>query len=159
MFAVAYLPQAALMALFSGPLGAVSAFTLVLSESSTISNLLARTFFIGEALTDIFDGTLVARNAIDTVTEGRELKPGSDAIGRLGKLVKKPFQGFTPRAIIRRLLYMPLNVIPLLGNVVYVVLQGKQTGPAAHARYFQLRDFNARQREEFVHENRAAYTR
>lgn len=55
MFLVTYLPQAAVLALVNGPLAVISAVPLVLSESSTMTNLLARTFFIEDALIDTFD--------------------------------------------------------------------------------------------------------
>lgn len=56
MFVFTYLPQAAILAIFNGPLAALTTILLVLSESSTISNLLSRTFFIDDALIDTFDG-------------------------------------------------------------------------------------------------------
>jgi len=55
MFAFTYLPQAAALALVNGPLAVISAVPLVLSESSTLTNLLARSFFIEDALVDTFD--------------------------------------------------------------------------------------------------------
>jgi hypothetical protein len=56
MFVVTYVPQAAVLAIFNGPLAVVTTIMLVLSESSTITNILARTFFIEDALLDTFDG-------------------------------------------------------------------------------------------------------
>ena len=50
MFTVAYLPQAAVMAFTSGPLAAFSAALLTLSESSTLINILSRTFLVEDAL-------------------------------------------------------------------------------------------------------------
>lgn len=158
MFVFAYLPQAAVMAFTSGPLAAVSAALLTLSESSTIVNVLSKTFLIEEALVDTFDGTLLARDCTNLVADGRQLKPGSDPMARLGKLIKKPFAKFAPKALIRYLLYLPLNFIPVVGTVMFVVLQGKRNGPAAHSRYFQLKEYNKHQREEWIERNRAAYT-
>ncbi|EOD51397.1 hypothetical protein GTA08_BOTSDO02182 [Neofusicoccum parvum] len=158
MFVFTYLPQAAILAIFNGPLAALSTILLVLSESSTISNLLSRTFFIEDALIDTFDGTLVSRGMTSIVSEGRQIKPGSDPINKLGKLLKKPFARFTPKAIIRYLIYLPLNFIPVVGTIMFVILQGRKAGPAAHARYFQLKGMNSRQKESFVDERKAAYT-
>lgn len=93
------------------------------------------------------------------VSEGRQIKPGSDPINKLGKLLKKPFARFTPKAIIRYLIYLPLNFIPVVGTIMFVILQGRKAGPAAHARYFQLKGMNSRQKESFVDERKAAYTR
>jgi hypothetical protein len=56
MFLFTYLPQAALLTLVNGPLAVVSTIALVLSESSTITNVIARGLFIDEALVDTFDG-------------------------------------------------------------------------------------------------------
>ena len=100
-FAALYIPQAAIMAFTSGPVAAVSAALLTLSESSTITNVISRTFFIEEALVDTFDGTLLSRDCKNLVEEGRQVKTGGDNIARLGKLVKKPFAKFAPNAIIR----------------------------------------------------------
>lgn len=56
MFFFTYLPQAALLALFNGPLAAFSTILLVLSESSTIFMVAAKTFLIEDSLIDTFDG-------------------------------------------------------------------------------------------------------
>jgi len=158
MFIFAYVPQAAILTVFNGPLAIVTTIMLVLSESSTITNLLTRTFFIQDALLDTFDGTLVEKNQANIVAEGRNLKSGADAMGRLGKLIKKPFMQFTPKAIIRYLMYLPLNFIPVVGTVIFIILQGRKTGPSAHARYFQLKKMTKHRQEEFIEERKGAYT-
>lgn len=109
---------------------------------------------------DTFDGVLISKNTIDLVSGGREIKRGgTDPIAKLGTLVKKPFAKFTPKALIRYLMYLPLNFIPLVGTAVFVVLQGRRVGPAAHTRYFQLKGWNNSQKEEHVEKHKAAYTR
>jgi len=158
MFLVAYVPQAAIMAFTSGPVAAVSAALLTLSESSTLINLLSRTFLIEDALVDTFDGTLLSRDCTNLVEEGRQVKAGGDSIARLGKLLKSPFAKFTPNAIIRYVLYLPLNFIPVVGTIIFIILQGKRVGPAGHARYFQLKEWSKRQREVHIEENRGGYT-
>lgn len=80
-------------------------------------------------------------------------------MARLGKLMKKPFMRFTPKAIIRYLMYLPLNFVPVVGTVIFLVLQGRKTGPMSHARYFQLKKMSAHQQSEFVEQRRGAYTR
>ncbi|KAF2404074.1 hypothetical protein EJ06DRAFT_526181 [Trichodelitschia bisporula] len=158
MFALTYLPQAAALAIINGPFAVVSAIALVLSESSAITSILARSFFIDAALLDTFDGTLVERNQTELVTAGRTVKPGGSGVSRLGKVIRTPFSRFTPKAIIRNLMYLPLNFIPIVGTAIYIILQGKRSGPAALARYFQLKGMTARQREEHVEKHRGAYT-
>lgn len=56
MFVLTYVPQAAALAIFNGPLAFVSTIMLVLSESSTLTNVITKTFFIEDALLDTFDG-------------------------------------------------------------------------------------------------------
>lgn len=159
MFVFTYLPQAAIMTFTQGPLAAISAALLVLSESSTIFTMLSKIFLIEEALVDTFDGVLMSKGTTDLVSSGRQIKAGNDPVAKLGKLIKKPFAKFSPDAIIRYFLYLPLNFIPVIGTVMFVVLQGRTAGPAAHTRYFQLKEWNSAQREKHVEEHKAAYTR
>ncbi|KAL8933834.1 MAG: hypothetical protein Q9216_006193 [Gyalolechia sp. 2 TL-2023] len=158
MFFFTYLPQAAMMAFTSGPLAVISAGLLVLSESSTILTILSKTFLIDDALIDTFDGVLLSKNSTDLVLEGRQIKAGGDPIAKLGKLMKKPFAKFTPKALIRYLMYLPLNFIPVVGTVVFILLQGKRAGPAAHTRYYQLKQWNKAQQEKHIEQYRGAYT-
>ena len=159
MFFFTYLPQAAVLALFNGPLAAVNAALLVLSESSTIFMAMAKTLLVEESLIDTFDGTLVSRGQTELVNKERPVKSGAgNPIGRLGKLVTKPFQRFTPSAMIRYLMYLPLNFIPLVGTVLFVLAQGKRAGPQAHARYFQLKGMNKAKQDEWLEKRQGAYT-
>jgi hypothetical protein len=159
MFVFTYVPQAAIMAFTSGPIAAVTAVLLVLSESSTLLNVLSKTFLIEDAIIDTFDGTLVSRDCSSLVSEGRQLQPGSDPIYKLGKLLKRPFAKFTPKALIRYFMYLPLNFIPIVGTVMFVILQGKRFGPNAHSRYFQLKEWPRSKRDDWVEKNHGAYTR
>ncbi len=153
------MPQAAVMAFTSGPLAAISAAVLVLSESSTIFTMLSKSFLIEDALVDTFDGVLVSKHTTNLVSGGRQIKAGGDPMAKLGKMIKTPFAKFTPKALVRYFMYLPLNFIPVVGTVIFVVLQGKRAGPAAHTRYFQLKEWNNSQRQKHIEENQAAYTR
>jgi len=158
MFVFTYVPQMAIMAFTQGPLAAVGAALVVLSESSTLMTVLSKTFLIDDALIDTFDGTLVSKGSADLVSAGRQIHPGSDPMAKLGKLFKKPFSSFSPKAIIRYLMYLPLNFIPVVGTVVFIILQGRKYGPQMHQRYFQLKGWNASQRDKFVEMNKGPYT-
>ncbi|RMZ79625.1 hypothetical protein DV737_g3326, partial [Chaetothyriales sp. CBS 132003] len=157
-FVLFYLPQVATLAFTSGPAAVFSAALLTLSQSSTITNLISKTFFTQEALIDEFDGTLLSKGYTSLVEDGRQVKAGGDNIARLGKLVKKPFAKLAPSAIIRYLLYWPLNFIPVVGTFIFILAQGRRNGPAAHARYFQLKGWSKTQREMHIEKNRGAYT-
>jgi hypothetical protein len=160
MFTVTYVPQLAVLVFTSGPIAALTTILLVLSESSTITMVLSKALLIEDSLIDTFDGTLVARGETQLVAKERQVKSSAagDAIARLGKLVSKPFAKFTPSAMIRYLMYLPLNFIPIVGTAIFVLLQGKKYGPNVHARYFQLKGMTKLQREKHVEERRGAYT-
>ena len=160
MFILTYVPQAAVLTLVNGPLAIVTTVLLVLSEASTIFSVLSKNFLIDDALIDTFDGTLLARNQSALVSRERQMKPpGGDYMARLGKITRGPFEKWSPKAIIRYFLYLPLNMVPIVGTVMFVVLQGRKTGPTAHARYFQLKRMDKRQKEQFIERRKAAYTR
>ncbi|EOA85652.1 hypothetical protein ACJQWK_10822 [Exserohilum turcicum] len=157
MFAVTYVPQAALLTIFNGPLAILTTVLLVLSESSTIFSVLSKNFLIDDALIDTFDGTLVCRNKTTLVSKERQVKSGSDPIAKLGKLVSSPFAKFTPKAIIRYFMYLPITAIPIVGTFIFIVLQGRKFGPTAHARYFQLKQMKKQEKQQFIEERKAAY--
>lgn len=159
MFVVTYVPQAAVLTVFNGPLAFATTVLLVLSEASTIFNLLSKNFLIDDALIDTFDGTLMSRDMTTLVAKERAVKSGSDPIAKLGKLAAKPFAKFAPSAIIRYFMYLPLNFIPIVGTVLFVILQGRRFGPTAHARYFQLKQMNKKEKDQFVERRKAAYAR
>ena len=163
MFFFTYVPQLAILAFTSGPLAPISAALLVLSESSTLINTLSRVFLVDEALVDTFDGTLISCGEENLVADGRHIRhsrPGDDdPIARLGRLIRKPFKKLTLTALIRSVLYLPLNMIPVVGTLMYIVLTGKRLGPLAHERYFQLKGWSSNQQQEWVDRNRGAYTR
>jgi hypothetical protein len=94
-----------------------------------------------------------------TVAQGRKIRSGSDPVSRLGKAVAKPFAGLSIKNIIRYFMYLPLNFIPIVGTILFVILQGKRFGPGSHSRYFQLKQMSRTQKEKFIEERRGAYTR
>ncbi|KGQ00928.1 hypothetical protein PAAG_12398 [Paracoccidioides lutzii Pb01] len=97
MFFFTYIPQVAILAFTSGPLAPFSAILLVLSESSTITNYLSRSFILRDSLVDTFDGTLIARGEMALVAEGRQIKgsTASDPVARLGDVIRKPTKVFS----------------------------------------------------------------
>lgn len=129
MFFFTYVPQMAIMAFTSGPLAAISAALLVLSESSAITNVLSRSFLVEDALIDTFDGTLVARDQEPLVAQGREIKSrssGRDAMSRLGKIFTRPLARLHPRALLRALIVLPPEPHPR-GRHRVVYLRARKT--------------------------------
>ncbi|KAK2590897.1 hypothetical protein QQS21_011421 [Conoideocrella luteorostrata] len=158
MFAITYLPQLAVLVFTSGPFAVVSTVFLVLNESSTIVNIISRNWILQQAILDTFDGTLISRNAISMVREGREVKSGSDPISRLGKTLKNPFSKFSPTALIRYVMYLPLNFIPVVGTAMFLFLQARTRGTTVHGRYFQLKKWTTSQKQEWLQKHTGAYT-
>ena len=161
MFFFTYVPQVALLAFTSGPLAPISAALLVLSESSTIVNFLSRTFLLRDSLTDTFDGTLVACGNAELVEKQRPVSrsAGADPMSRLGALASAPLPELSMTSLLRPLVYWPLNFIPVVGSFMFIAGQGKKIGPASHARYFQLKEWDSKRRDEWVKRHRAAYMR
>ncbi|KAI0838086.1 hypothetical protein F5Y06DRAFT_269875 [Hypoxylon sp. FL0890] len=158
MFFFTYLPQLAILVFVNGPLAVFTTVLLILNESSTLVNIISRNFLLQDALLDTFDGTLVARNATEIVSEGRQLRTGNDPIGRLGKIIKSPFEKFTPKALLRYIMYLPLNFIPVVGTVVFILLQGRTRGASVHGRYFQLKGWSSSQQRDWLERHIGPYT-
>ncbi|KAF3934076.1 hypothetical protein ABW19_dt0205970 [Dactylella cylindrospora] len=159
MFFVAYIPQVAILALVDGPIAFVNAAMLVLSESSTLILLISKWWWIEDAAIEVFDAVLVQQNQTALVAAGRELKPTSsgDPLSKLGKRLKKPWGDSFTKSIVRYLVLLPLNFIPIFGTAVFLVLNARNVGPAQHARYFQLKGFSDTERSDFVKRNQGAY--
>ncbi|KAB8303012.1 hypothetical protein EYC80_006317 [Monilinia laxa] len=160
MFMFTYLPQLAILIFTDGPLAAVSAVLLTLSESSTIITMLSKNFLIADALIDTFDGVMVAKGQANVVQGGREIKSGKfgDPMRKLGKVVKGYGEKYSFGGLVRYLMYLPLNLIPVVGTVVFVGLQGRQRGEGVHSRYFQLKGWSGAQKEAWLKEHSGAYT-
>ncbi|KAL3493145.1 hypothetical protein BJX62DRAFT_235459 [Aspergillus germanicus] len=172
LFVFTYLPQAALVALVTGPLAFLSPLTtslLILTESAILTNFFARGWILSDALIDIFDAVLLNRGCQALVEKGREVKAlragsGDGVMSRLGKLRLKP--GFVGEGgvsgwvegLVRSVLLLPLNFVPVVGTVGYVYVAGKKAGPGLHERYFQLRGMGSEERGRWVEGKRGGYT-
>ncbi|KAK3191181.1 hypothetical protein K4F52_002769 [Lecanicillium sp. MT-2017a] len=161
MFTLTYVPQLAIQVFVSGPFAVVTTVLLVLNESSAIINAVSRGWLLQDSILDTFDGTLVARGATAVVGEGRELRGGGasgDPMKRLGKVLKSPFEKFGPTAMVRYLMYLPLNFIPVVGTLVYVYMQGRNRGRMIHDRYFQLKQWSKAQKAQWQQKHLGPYT-
>ncbi|EJU00902.1 hypothetical protein DACRYDRAFT_108257 [Dacryopinax primogenitus] len=149
IFGAFYLPLAGLLAVFNGPIGFLSAATVLLSLSGTAVNALARSLFLQQALERVFDQVLLDHSLLILLSHGRELKK-SHTGRRLGAVLTKPLARFSPRAILTYILSLPLNLIPLVGTVFFVLYNGVRTGPGWHERYFVLKRLDKREKEEWA---------
>ncbi|KAI5858160.1 hypothetical protein BZA05DRAFT_457104, partial [Tricharina praecox] len=155
MFLFTYIPQSFILQFVNGPLAWISTIALVLSESAAIITALSKSFLIDDALIDTFDLVLMSENQTSLVKNGRELKSSG---GGLGKLLKRPFAKFSPQAIIKYFLYLPLNFVPVVGTVIFLLAQvGRAQGPTYHSRYFQLKSYTQSQKNTFIERNKPKY--
>ncbi|KAK4102711.1 hypothetical protein N658DRAFT_321212 [Parathielavia hyrcaniae] len=158
MFFFTYLPQLAIMAFVNGPLALFTTAFLILSESSTITGIVSKNYLLQDAILDTFDGTLMARNQHEMVAEGREVRSRGDSIQRLGKALKRPLERFGFKELVRYVMYLPLNFIPVVGTVIFVLLRGRARGESVHDRYFQLKRWPAARKSKWLQEHKGAYT-
>ncbi|KAL0578419.1 hypothetical protein V5O48_003569 [Marasmius crinis-equi] len=158
MFVFTYIPQLAFCALFSGPLAFIPAAVMVLGEAYVLSSLVTKMFFLGPAQDKIFDAVLLQQGNEALVARGREVKTNPSGMKTLGKTITKPLDRFSRDGIIRYLLSIPLNSIPVVGTLLFLLLNGRKSGPGYHSRYFQLKGFSNESRSNFIESKRGAYT-
>ncbi|TFK85674.1 hypothetical protein K466DRAFT_600976 [Polyporus arcularius HHB13444] len=152
-----YLPQMAILAIFTGPLAPIIALIVVGAESILIISLFGRALFLETALTHVFDATLAAQGQSQLVKDGKT-RTQSSATRSVGSALVKPFQAFSKDGIVRYLLTLPLNFIPAVGTVLFLLYNGHASGPGWHSHYFELKGFSKNQRAAFVEQRRAEYT-
>ncbi|WVQ84119.1 hypothetical protein IAT38_006264 [Cryptococcus sp. DSM 104549] len=158
LFAFTYLPQVAVLAFVSGPLAFGLAIPLVLGEAYVVVLFLTKTLLIGQAGTDLFDAILLQKGHSALVENGRQVTSKGGATKVLGTLAMKPLSRFSTDNIVRYLLTLPLNLIPVVGTGFFLGYNGLKAGPGYHARYFQLKGFDKEKRQAFVKKRRGAYT-
>ncbi|KFY46820.1 hypothetical protein V495_02241 [Pseudogymnoascus sp. VKM F-4514 (FW-929)] len=160
LFMFAFLPQAALLAIFHGPAAFVSAAFLVLGEGAVIVALLFEAFFVDETLVDVFDATLLSRHQDALLSPSRTIFPAaSNPVKALGPPTEKAVYGpFSFRQIAEFVLFLPLNFIPFVGVPLFLVLTGRRAGPLQHWRYFKLRGLGRKERNKEVESRRWGYT-
>ncbi|MCJ1394966.1 hypothetical protein MMC18_007847 [Xylographa bjoerkii] len=161
LFLWAYLPQVALLAIFHGPLAWINAAFLVLGEGAAIVALLFEAFFVDETMVDVFDATLINEGMLsDLVAQGRMLHPEQmDPVKQLGKpTTSTVYSPFSFRQIVEFVCFIPLNLIPVVGTPVFLVLTGYRAGPLQHWRYFKLLGLTKQERQATVKRRQLSYT-
>lgn len=134
---------------------------------------------MSNAQDEIFDATLLQLGHDALVGKGRQFTTSSSGIKKLGKSVTKPLEKFSTAGIVRYIVSLPLNALPVscrlpiyhyfdfiveqiiakvVGTGLFLLYNGTKTGPGFHSRYFQFKQMNASQREEFIEKHRGGYT-
>ena len=161
LFLWTYLPQVAFLALFHyGALAWINGAFLVLGEGAAIVALLFEAFFVDETLVDVFDAVLINEGYSDLIATSRLLNSeGADPVKQLGKpTMAAVYSPFSFRQIIEFIIFLPLNLIPVAGTPMFLLITGYRAGPLHHWRYFKLLEFTKKERKAFVKRRQLKYT-
>jgi hypothetical protein len=166
LFIWAYIPQALFLLLFHGPLAWPQAALLCLAEGSVIIQLLFEAFFVDETLVDVFDAVLVAEGLADLVAQRRvvhaEVEGGvreENPVRRLGKHARSAvYAPFSLRQIVEFVVFLPFNLLPVVGTPVFLLLTGYRAGPLQHHRYYKLLGYGSKERKAAVRKRKLRYT-
>ncbi|KAJ3751695.1 hypothetical protein EV360DRAFT_56502 [Lentinula raphanica] len=158
MFVFTYLPQVAFCAIFSGPFAFAAAAIMVLGESYALVVIVTKMFILEDAQDKIFDAVLLQQGHEALVSSARHVRSGRSGIKTIGRSVTKPLNRFTKNGLIRYLISLPLNSLPIVGTIVFLFYNGSNAGPRYHARYFQLKGLDAQERQASLERMRGAYT-
>lgn len=140
--------------------------------------LLFEAFFVDETMVDVFDSVLINEGLENFVAGKRLIKPPDDDDGddddadnnnkkkkkndpvkRLGKAERPAiYAPFSLRQIVEFVFLLPLNLIPLAGTPIFLVLTGYRAGPFHHWRYFKLLGFSKKERKAYVKRKKLKYT-
>ena len=131
----------------------------MLGEGAAITALLFEAFFVDETLVDVFDAVLVNEGCDELVERKRDLdREQTDPVKTLGRpRVSAVYSPFSIRQIVEFILFLPLNLIPVVGTPLFLVLTGYRAGPLHHWRYFKLLDYTKKERQRFVRARKLRY--
>ncbi|KIW74791.1 hypothetical protein Z517_11561 [Fonsecaea pedrosoi CBS 271.37] len=160
LFLWTFLPQVAFLAIFHGAGAWVNATFLVLGEGAAIVALLFEAFFVDETLVDTFDAVLIDQGLADLVNDGRTLHPiAQNSVQMLGKPTSSAiYAPFSFRQIAEFIILLPVNLVPFVGVPIFLLLTGYRAGPFHHWRYFKLRGFSKKERQEYIRNRQLKYT-
>ena len=99
----------------------------MLGEGAAITALLFEAFFVDETLVDVFDSVLINEGLSDLVARQRTLHPEKDSpVKQLGKPTSSAvYSPFSLRQIIEFIIFLPFNLVPVVGTPIFLILTGK----------------------------------
>ncbi|TPX12521.1 uncharacterized protein E0L32_000698 [Thyridium curvatum] len=151
LFAFAFLPQYAFLAIFHGWGAWFNAVVLVLGEGLVIIQGLFEGFFVDECRVDAFDATLINYSLTDLIAPHRVLfLDAPNSVKMLGKPTSPA--AYSPWSLVQiaeLIFFLPLNLVPYVGTPAFIIITGTRLGKLAHYRWFKLRgmDRSARNAE------------
>ena len=103
---------------------------------------------------DIFDAVMIAEGYEHLVKSRRSVSEDineSDPVKRLGPREKgATFAPFSVRQIVEFIILLPLNFVPFAGVPLFLLLTGYRAGPLVNWRYFALKGFTKKERNDFI---------
>ncbi|KAI6247853.1 Outer spore wall protein RRT8 [Erysiphe necator] len=158
MFFFTYFPQLTILTFVNGPLAFLSTFVLILNESSFLITLIYRSF-LQNSLAQTFDAVLAANKQTHLLSGRRELKVGyfNDPVTKLGALIRLPIGVLSSETLAGYLSFLPLALIPIFGVYIFIGVQAQARGCIVHNRYFQLKNWNRSEVNEWIYQKAAQY--
>ncbi|KHJ35036.1 putative protein family protein [Erysiphe necator] len=145
--------------IFKFPIKAfLSTFVLILNESSFLITLIYRSF-LQNSLAQTFDAVLAANKQTHLLSGRRELKVGyfNDPVTKLGALIRLPIGVLSSETLAGYLSFLPLALIPIFGVYIFIGVQAQARGCIVHNRYFQLKNWNRSEVNEWIYQKAAQY--
>lgn len=162
LFLVAYLPLVAFLALFHYNGSAwVNATFFLLEVGMLFITILFEALLVDHTQVDIFDAVMIAEGYEHLVKTKRLVAEDideSDPVKRLsGREKGATFAPFSFRQILEFIILLPLNFVPFVGVPLFLLLTGLRAGPLLNWRYFALKGFTKRERNEFIKTKRRRF--
>ncbi|KAJ4247762.1 hypothetical protein NW762_012970 [Fusarium torreyae] len=159
LFTFTFLPQYAFLAIFQGWGAWVNAVVLVLGEGLVIIQGLFEGFFVDECRVDVFDATLIKLGHKELVAPQRILfQDAPNPVRMLGKPTTAAI--YTPWSIIQiveLIVFLPLNLVPVVGTPAFIIITGTRLGKLAHYRWFQIKGLSKLEQKQALRERAWEY--
>lgn len=116
--------------------------------------------FLSQLLLTPSQATLIREGQIDLVSPSRILfHDAPNSVKMLGKPTSSAvYSPFSFRQIAEFILFLPLNLIPIIGTPFFLVLTGARAGPFHHYRYFKLRGLAKKEKKDEIRKRKWKYT-
>ncbi|TWU71409.1 hypothetical protein ED733_000671 [Metarhizium rileyi] len=152
LFTFAFLPQFAFLAIFHGWGAWVNAVVLTLGEGLIIIQGLFEGFFVDECRVDVFDATFIKLGLKNLISPHRIIfNESPNAVKMLGKPTSPAiYQPWSIIQIVELIVFLPLNLVPLVGTPAFIVVTGTRLGKLSHYRWFHLRGLSKEEQKREI---------
>ncbi|KAJ7716659.1 hypothetical protein DFH07DRAFT_862004 [Mycena maculata] len=126
---------------------------LVLGESYAVIMFVSKAFFLGRAQDQLFNAVFRQEGVNLVYVEPK---------GKSRSFAQSVYKGVSSRlskeGMLRYIVSLPLNLVPMVGTVLFLLYNGSKAGPTFHTRYFQAKGMLPATRQAFVDKRKGAYT-